>query len=477
MFLIAFKKGSNSDKSKIDFSRPFPFSKANDMFMNAISRYHQTGQKMKFSYKIIDIQTGENVFNSIILIDHDTSNLYQIIKANTNAPKDVIDYVSKVENGQITESTDAISLNSHVEEKARLEQLKAEKDNIFHQLKKGEKEQQQHDMEFQKQMKDLQNDIKNLEKATKLKEKEASDKELQHIAELQKLKEERAKAIQLMEEKQSLEKQKKEEHEQRLSQVDQEAQKAELELASIEAELEKKKLERQKELQDIEQQKAAANKKSILLKAEENKHELEYQQEIKQFSRSEEPMESAIAVPGLTLKERLQELDFQQLMGLLVHGTSVIAKGSVNGCIGAYKLAKKYQMQRLAIKKEKLKILSQQTKLEEQVTLGKMAFMEELKKERVKQDNDIRRETRQKVKEAQKQARIEARYIAEMKKRPHGRSFYHGSSFKFFMSMVILVVIACGSIRYFHLENTFPALNPIENAMDAVKNFVGKLGN
>ena len=201
MFLITYKKGLNAEKSKIEFDRPLTFSDANEMLLEAVIKYKQTGQSMKIGYKIIEIESGESVFNSKIVIDRDISSLFQLIKENSNTPKIVVEYITKVENREISETENTISFNNHVEEKARLEQLKAEKSDILQQLKKDEKERQQRDIEFQRKMQEIQDEKKALEKALQLKEKEEAVKESQRIEALRKLEEEKINAMRLMEEK------------------------------------------------------------------------------------------------------------------------------------------------------------------------------------------------------------------------------------------------------------------------------------
>ncbi|PTY92311.1 hypothetical protein [Heyndrickxia sporothermodurans] len=481
MFLITYKKGLNAEKSKIEFDRPLTFFDANEMLLEAVVKYKQTGQSMKVSYKIVEMESGESVFNSKIVIDRDIASLFYLIKENSNTPKIVIDYITKVENREIDEIEDTISFNNHVEEKAKLEQLKAEKNDILQQLKKDEKERQQRDIEYQRKMQEIQDEKKALEKALQLKEKEEAVKESQRIEALRKLEEEKINAMKLMEEKRHLDKKKKEEHEQRLKEVEDEAKKAELELASIETELEKNDLERKKELQELEAKKIEADRKVSVLKAESDKEEVQYQQDLIDYKKIDEvptlPLDnyqSTVVVPKMTLKERLQELDFEEVKAMSMRLVKAGAKGSVDGSKKAYTLMKNYHIKRTTEKQEKLKNLNKKVEIEEKLALEKIKFMEELKKEKLNQEKEIRRVARQKEREESKQAKIEDRYRAA-KKRKIGRIPIYGSgSFKFLFSTVAIVVISLICINYFNLGDKYPILVELQNYVEAVKNMIFK---
>lgn len=479
MFLITYKKGLNAEKSKIEFDRPLTFTNANEMLIEAVAKYKQSGQSMKISYKIVEVDSGESVFNSKIVIDRDIPSLYQLIQENSAAPKIVTDYVGKIESREVVEVEDEISFNNHVEEKARLEQLKAEKNDILLQLKKDEKERQHRDIEFQRKMKEIQEEKKALEKAVQLKEKEEQIKESQRIEALRLLEEEKINAMKLMEKKRDLDKKKKEEHEQRLKQVEDEAKKAEIELASIKTELEKNDLERKKELQELEEKKLEADRKVSVLKAEGDNEEVKHQQEINDYKNNGEvpPLQkgsyqSTVVVPDLTFKERLQELDFEEVKTRSIQFIKVGAKGSVNGSRKAYTLLKSYHLKRTAEKQEKLKNLNKKVEIEEKLALEKMKFMEELKKERLNQEKEIRRAERQKEREESYQAKIEDRYRAAKKKKLGRIPIYGSGSFKLLFSTVAFIVIMLACIHYFNLGDKFPVFNEVQNYVEAVKNMI-----
>jgi len=472
MYLIIYKKKLNSDKGRFEFDSPQTFLSANEMLIESVSRYKQTGLSMKVGYKIIETSSGESVFNSTISIDRDIPSLYDVIRSNSNTPKTVTEYIRKVESREIIELEDDFSSNSnHIEEKAKLEQLKAEKNSIQQQLKKEEKERQQRDLEHQKKMKEIQDEKAALEKSIALKEKEAAVKESHQIEALRLLEEETLKAQQIMEEKKDLDRKKKEEHEKLLKQVEEEAKKAEIELASIEADFEKQELKRKKELQEFEGKKLESTRQGNILQAENEKNNLEHHKELLSLTHSESEVAVAselspspsIVVPKITIKERLQELDFEEAKRLFLQFLKYSAKTSVRFSKKAYTVLKEYRIKQLAVKEEKKKDSAKKLEIEEMLALEKIKFMEELKKDHEQQENEIQKAVRLKEKEMSKQNRIEKRYVAAMKKSPAKKQF---GLVGFLMKTAVFLLVIVAIIYIFHLGDTFPILNDIENYVD-----------
>ncbi|MGG0888926.1 hypothetical protein [Cytobacillus horneckiae] len=480
MFLITYKKGLNAEKSKIDFDRPLTFLYANELLLEAVNKYKQSGQIMKISYKIIELESKESVFNSKIVIDREIPSLFQLIKENSSTPKNVIDYVIKVENREITEIEDTNSFNNHVEERSRLEQLKSEKNEILQQLKKDEKGRKHRDLEFQRKMQEIQDEKKALEKELQIKEKEDAVKESQRLEALRKLEEEKINARKLMEEKRLLDKKKKDEHEQRLKEVEDEAKKAEIELASIETELEKNELERKKELQGLESKKLEADHKASVMKAESDNEAIQHQHDLIDYKKFDEfstlpqgNYQSTVVMPKLTLKERLQELDFEEVKSLSIRLVKSGAKGSVEGSKKAYVLMKNYHSKRAEFKEEKLKNLAKKVEVEEKLALEKMKFMEELKRDTLNHEKELRREAKQREREILKQAKIENRYRAAKKRRSSHISI-SSRAFKALFSTLVFIVISLGCIYYFNLGDRFPILSEVQNYIEGVKNMILK---
>ncbi|MFF9143205.1 hypothetical protein ACF09G_37460 [Streptomyces albogriseolus] len=481
MYLIIYKKKLNAEKGRFEFDSPQTFLNANEMLIESVSRYKQTGLSMKVGYKIIETSSGESIFNSTISIDRDIPSLYDVIKHNSNTPRTVTEYVRKVESREIIESIEDFSFNSnHIEEKAKLEQLKAEKNSIQQQLKKEEKERQQRDLDYQKKMKEIQDDKAALEKSIALKEKEAAVKESQQIEALRLLEEETLKAQQIMEEKKELDRKKKEEHEKLLKQVEEEAKKAEIELASIEADLEKQELERKKELQEFEGKKIESTRQVNILQAENDKNNLEHQKELLGFTHSEPEIAVAselspspsIVVPKLTIKERLQELDFEEVKRLFLQFLKNSVKTSVRFSKKAYTMFKEYRIKQLAAKEEKKKDAAKKLEIEEKLAFEKIKFMEELKKDHEQQEKEIQRAVKLKEKEMSKQHRIENRYVAAMKKSPVRKQKLGLGSF--LLKSVAFLVVIVAIIYVFHLGDKFPILMEIENFVD---NFISSISS
>lgn len=474
MYLIIYKKKLNAEKGRFEFESPQTFLKANEMLVDSVSRYKQTGLSMKVGYKIVEVQSGESIFNSTISIDRDIPSLYEVIRQNSNTPKSVTEYVRKIENREIIESEEDFSFNNnHVEEKAKLEQLRVEKNSIQQQLKKDEKERQQKELEHQKKMKEIQDEKEALEKSITLKEKEAAVKESQRIEALRILEEETIKAQQRMEEKKEIDRKKKEEHEKRLKQVEEEAKKAEIDLANTEVEFEKQELERKKELQELEERKLESTRKAILLKAEKDKEELEQQKELLSFTSSESEIVAtnevlpspSIVIPKLTLKERLQELDFEEAKRLFLQFIKYSVRFTIRNSKKGYTMIKEYRVKQLATKQAKKKDATKKLEIEEKIALEKIKFMEELKKDRDQQEKEIQKAVRLKEKEMNKQNRIEKRYVAAMKKSPIKKQF---GLVGFLLKTAAFLVVIAAIIYIFHLGDTFPILKDIENYVDSL---------
>ncbi|TRZ39295.1 hypothetical protein CEQ21_07965 (plasmid) [Niallia circulans] len=471
MYLIIYKKKLNAEKGRFEFDSPQTFAKANEMLIESVSRYKQTGLSMKVGYKIIEAQSGESIFNSTISIDKDISSLYEIIRQNSNTPKTVTEYAIKVENREIIETENEFSFNNNVEEKAKLEQLRAEKNNIQQQLKKDEKERQQRELEHQKKMKEIQDEKEALEKSIALKEKEDAVKESQRIEAVRLLEEEKIKAHQRMEEKKELDRKKKEDHEKRLKQVEEDAKKAEIDLANTEVEFEKQELERKKELQALEEKKLESTRKANVLKAEKDKDDLEHQKELLSFTSSDPEIAVAnevlpspsIVVPKLTLKERLQELDFEEAKRLLIQFIKFSVRSTISNSKKGYTIFKAYRVKQLDAKEAKKKATTKKLEIEEKIALEKIKFMEELKKDRDQQEKEIQKAVKLKEKEMNKQNRIEKRYVAAMKKSPIKKQF---GLVGFLLKTAAFLVVLAAIIYIFHLGDTFPILKDIENYVD-----------
>ncbi|KGX85173.1 coiled-coil domain-containing protein [Pontibacillus litoralis] len=468
MFLIAYKKGPNPnvEKSKIIFDRPLTFTDANDMFNELVQKYKQTGQSIKIGYKIIQLETGESVFNSKLIIDHDILSIFKAITDNKNTPKNVVEYITRVENREIIESDEANYVNDHIEEKAHLNSLKEEKNNILQQLKNDEKDRKQRELEFQNEIKAIQEEKKKIEQSLQMKEKEEVVKETERIEDLRLKEEEKNKVTQKMEEKRLLDKKKQEEHQQRLKEVESAVRKAEIELQSIESELEKKNLLRKKELQELEEKKAEAERKMNILKAEGEKEDIQYQGALLEMSASQDNSQEmtdtfaqASVMPKTSLKEKLQELDFEQVKKGSIHFLKSGAKASVNGFKKAKEMFEEYKYRRISQKEEKLKHINKQAELDEKIAKQKMKLMEELKKEHKK-------EAKRKEQEASKQLRIESRYRAAVKRKGGRYPMYNNGSLKFIFGIVTITVIGIGCIYYFDMGSKYPVLNDLKNTID-----------
>ena len=471
MFLILYKKGENIDKGSMEFERPLTFHAANEMFLESVIRYKQFGNSIRIHYKIIETETGESILNSKFVVDREYPSLFSVLKSNSNIPKAVIDYITRVEKREIVENDD-VTINDHVEEKLRLEQLKSEKNDILKKMKKSEKVRQQRDIDYQRQMQEIEQEKKTLEKALQLKEKEEAMKESQRIESLRQLEERKIQAMKLMEEKQNIDRQKKVEHEHRLKEVEEEAKKAELQLQGIEEELQKDKLNREKELQEIEATKEAVAQQAELLRAEHDKDEILHQKNILDLKETNNHVvedinssQSTVAIPELTLKEKIQELDFEAVKTISIRLVKSSAKSAIKGGKTTYKMMKNYHAKRSEAKAEKLKSLNRQVEINEKLAKEKIKYLEELKKDRLRQEQEMKKEAKRKSEEIIKQAKIEERYRNAKKKKLGHSPFYKTAFFKGTLTIILLLTVSLGSIYYFNLGDRFPVLTEVEEFM------------
>ncbi|WP_079707713.1 hypothetical protein [Paraliobacillus ryukyuensis] len=474
MYLILFKKGLNTDKITIPFEKALTFGKANDILLDAVTKFKQTGQRSKVSYKIVEIDSGDSLLNSKLVIDSNLVSLFDVIRSNKNAPDIVKDYINKVESKEIVEEENTISFNTHQEEKQRLDTLKTRKSDIQQSLREQEKEEKNREIEYQQNLEKVQKEIEEIEKSIQLKEKEAATKESEREEKLRKLQYDKQKATELMKEKRIKDKEKREEHEHQLKMVEEEAKKVELELSSIETELEQKELERKKELLAFEERKKEAIRSANLLKAEDKKNDLQQREEALDFKEEvaatndilEEKVENTI-VPKPTFKDRIKELDFEEVKSLSVRFMKVFSRNTVNVSKIAYKGLREYVSKRQALKEEKIKNQSKQLAIDEQIAQAKVQFIDELHKDKQKQEKEMKKELSKKEKEAMRQAKIENRYRAEIKKKNRYYPAYHSNRpVKLIVGTVAFLMVVLTGIHYLNLSDTFPVLQEVENYVD-----------
>lgn len=474
MYLLAFKKGLNTEKTKVEIDRPLTFTEANEMFEEAVTKFKQTGQVIKLGYKILDQTTGEILFNSRISIDQEHPSLFQIIKQNKAVPKEISVFITKVEKREITEVVEEVTLSNRTEEKAELERLTTEKQDILKELKRQEKDRQQKEIEHEQKIQAIQDEKKRIEKSLSQKEKENQYKESERSEKVQQLEIDRQNAVKKMDEIRALDKKRKEEHEKRLKEVEDEAKQAELELKNIESELENSHLLRKKELQDLEVRKEEALRRSAVLQAENEKEEASYQQTLAKTERAEQhPLEgmqevaasTTSVVPKATVKEQLQELDFETVKIRSAQFIKVSANVSVKGGKKAFKVLNEQRIKRAEKKKIKLEKMNTQAAIDEKVAAEKIRFMKDLQKEKEAHERQLAKEKKRQQEEQEKQKRIEERYRAAISKKGLRFSF----NFKWLKPLFLLIFfmsVGVGSIYYFDLGESYPVLNEVTNRVD-----------
>lgn len=477
MYLVIYKKGLECENIKIEFDRPLTIAEANDLLVDAIERYKISGISSKIGYKIIESGTGEVMFNSKITINNKITTLFSLLYKNANVPRQIVEYVKKVENREIKESLETFSFNNHIEEKIKLDKLKTEKNEILQTLKRQEKDSQQRELAYEKKLKALQEEKKNIEKSIQLKEKEEQLKESERLEAIKRLEEENRKAAELMEQKRLEEKRKKEEHEKRLRDVEAEAKKAEIALESTITELEMSELKRLNELKSVEEQKNEAERQANILLVESDKNEVEYKRKAIDHQYNNEIAASQVDDPyfKLSFKEKLENIDFEQVKNVTFRFLKISFTELVKFSKKMYQLFKRYRENRAVMREERLKRIDRQAELEEKIALEKINFMKELQKEKKMQEKEIKKLTIQKEKEALKKARIEKRYLQEMKRSTTSSyPFYNNKGLKTLLFTVGLFLVLIFINYNYEFDTPIPVINEIRsfvnNSIDSLMN-------
>lgn len=467
MYMIVYKNSQPTDINKIEYNRPLTFYKANEMFLDTFLKYKQTGHAIQISFKIIEMETEATIFNSKILIKGDTFTLFDAIKNNINIPSIVRQYVSKIEVKEILETEDELSLNTLTEEKLALDQLIQEKRKIQDSLKKDEKDRKEREMQFHNKIKAIQEEKLALEKSLQLRQKEDQIKESERSEAIRKLEEEKILALKQMEERRKQDKTKKEEHENRLKEVEDETKKVQIELRSMEMEIENNNLLRKKELQEYEEQKTETDRMATILAAEDEKNDFEHKEKVANLSKNEPALISEAhtistpVIPKVTFKERFAELDWDTVKSTSIQSLKYISNTSLKVFRRALQTFRDFRDRRVSEKKEKLENANKKLEIEERIATEKINFLKELQAEKEKQERVMKKELKKKQMEMVKQEKIQARYVAEIKKKNNNKN---GS--KVWIGTLGAILIFIGCIYYFDFASHYPILSNLKSYLE-----------
>ncbi|MFF2765293.1 hypothetical protein ACFVR0_18205 [Bacillus altitudinis] len=239
-------------------------------------RLHQLNSVFKLSYKILEVETGEIIFNGRMQIGNEGQSLFSVILDNSTLPKVVVEYVKKVESKDLVEIEDQLHYVSHSEEKDNLMHLKKEKQKIEDAMKQQEEESKRKEQEFRREMDRIAAEKKALEEAIQSKEQESEEQAVKRQNELKRLEKEREYAIKSIENHREIEKKNVQQFEDELKENMAKKVAAEEELKTLRAALEKRQIEQANELKAIENNTKDAQREIDLVKAKMENDELKH---------------------------------------------------------------------------------------------------------------------------------------------------------------------------------------------------------
>lgn len=277
MYYIVFKKSVGIEKeTRLLVEQPLTFTSANNMVMMESERLHQLNSVFKLSYKILEVETGEIIFNGRMHIGNEGQSLFSVILDNSTLPKVVVEYVKKVESKDLVEIEDQLHYVSHSEEKDNLMHLKKEKQKIEDAMKQQEEESKRKEQEFRREMDRIAAEKKALEEAIQSKEQESEEQAVKRQNELKRLEKEREYAIKSIENHREIEKKNVQQFEDELKENMAKKVAAEEELKTLRAALEKRQIEQANELKAIENNTKDAQREIDLVKAKMENDELKH---------------------------------------------------------------------------------------------------------------------------------------------------------------------------------------------------------
>ncbi len=432
MFFVIFKRGHDADKSKLVFEKPLTFSTANDILASESERVGQTGKEAKIPFKIMDAETGENVFNSKIQLNKHALSFFETIKSNSNVPEKVALYIQKIEKKEIVETDEHLNHINDSEALSNLESLKNEKKRLEEALNNQEKISAERELEFKRNMEKLEEEKASLEKIMNAKKKEENEKNSLRIARLKELEEEAKKSAEKMNEHRAVEKKSKQEYEKSLKENEKAVQKAKIELSNVVAEFEKKQIERAKEIQALEEEAKKAERDAQILKAQMEKQKLEHE-----FQKNQ--LESKINQEAPTEKDDITE--FESRLGEKTKKEELIKEKDLQNPVQL----DHYGTLSKPITNSKRQVVNQEKDIDELLKQERIRFLKELREER----EEAKRKQEKEEKIAVKKAKSEVRATKEYKKSSIGS--YRRSRSKFGL-FVILLLSTAACVYFFGID-------------------------
>lgn len=289
MYFIVFKKGLEVDNgNRLTLERPLTFSSANEMFKSETERLLQQGLGFKQAYKILEVKTGEIVFNGKVKVTNENQSLFELVTNNSALPKAVNDYIKKIESNELIETQDDLTYISNSEEKETLLKVKKDKQKVEEAMRKQEEESRKRQQALQLEMDRILAEKEELERVRLSREKESEEQAEKRRESLNRLDDEYQIALKGIEDHREYEKENKEKYEAELKEIIAAKAVAEEELKNVIAEYEMKQIEQAKELKTIEENTKETKMEIDVVKAKMDKDNLQHEMRLSEFQQPQE---------------------------------------------------------------------------------------------------------------------------------------------------------------------------------------------
>ncbi|MGM0817439.1 MAG: hypothetical protein ACQEUO_18380 [Bacillota bacterium] len=289
MYFIVFKKGLEADNgNRLTLERPLTFSSANEMFRNEMERLFQQGLGFKQAYKILEVETGEIVFNGKVKVTNENQSLFDLVTSNSGLPKAIYEYIKKVEANELVETQDDLTYISNSEEKETLLKVKKDKQKIEEAMRKQEEESRKRQQELQLEMDRILAEKEELERSRLSREKESEEQAEKRRESLKRLDSEYQIALKGIEDHREYEKENKEKYEAELKEIIAAKAVAEEELKNVIAEYEMKQIEQANELKAIQENTKETKMEIDVVKAKMAKDNLQHEMRLSELQQPQE---------------------------------------------------------------------------------------------------------------------------------------------------------------------------------------------
>lgn len=453
MYLIEFKNLNNQD-SVLKFNELLSFSEANDNLMQSVERCKLKGSKLKISYKIIDQESKDVIFNSRIVISGDIESIFYVIKSNKSIDAQIKKHVSDVESGVINETKSIIFEDG--EYKTKVDKFKKDKEDALALLREQEQKSSEWELEHQEKVNKLKMEKEQIEQALDSKVKEEEFKVKERLNQIELLEMERKKGEELANQKREEEKRNKLKHEKMLLDLEGKKKEAEAELETLKEQTEKAEIERKKERLILEEEQRKSFRDAEVIQNEEELEEVR----LKNYT-NKPPIESEEIVndQGVETPEIVEE-EHNKFKIFINHASPIIKKGSRLVYVKSKRAIIKYKRNR-----------AKQKALDAQLKKAKLEFIKEIQKEKQQQEKLTLKQEKKNEKEIKSFQRKEEIYIKELTK---GKKVFN---FPKIMKLVVTLAIIFLYVDFIYNKDQSNFVYLQEKSVHAYYSIIDKLSN